>query len=351
MGKAGQGIATAVLLAAIGAPAVAQSTRPTLAPAVVATPAAPASVAGFVQAIREANSLAAAAHAYAGGCGIDRKSGELNAAYLRKLLQLGQVQFANVPALVLIGLDADDALANAALGCYSGRKGEYGPALFHTMKAAGAIPDDPSVQNNLGQLVAWVEGAKAVRLAPELGQDLAALKERLGGKPAYQGGYKPLKEAYDQQAAAITRNQQAAAAMESDAQDLRKKAADAQARLKPIEDEIAVHQRTLDSLKGPDPRMPGLVGDPKAVGTFMFREQQAIDDAQRRAAPIRQELQNALRALADKTAAQNGILNRTVDVPLKKLFRWLPPAVDGVVTLPLDTPPLPKPASAPAGAK
>ena len=334
--------AATVLVAACAAPAVAQSTKPT---------SAPASMASIVRAIGEANSLAAAAHAYSDGCGLDRRSRELNAAYLRKLLQLGQVPFANVPALVLVALDANDPLANATLGCYTGRRGKYGPALFHTIKAAAGIPDDPSVQNNLGQLVAWVEGAKTVRLSPELERDLSDLKARLGAKPAYQGGYKPVKDAYDQQAAELAKNRQAAAAMDGDIQELGRKAADAQGRLKPVEEEIASHQRTLDSYKGTNPAGPRLMGDPKAVGTIMFREQQAIDDAQRRAVPIRKELQDALRAQADKKAAQDALLRKTVDVPLKKVFRWLPPAVDGVVTLPPDTPAAPKPASAPAGAK
>lgn len=67
--------------------------------------------------------------------------------------------------------------------------------------------------------------------------------------------------------------------------------------------------------------------------------------------PVKKALQDAVNVVNQKRQALEAAKRKTADtVPLAKLLRWLPPAVDGVVTPPFDsvTTSTSKPASAPA---
>ena len=173
-------VAAALVLAGSAA---AQTDQPASSPAPPASTAPPA-IRLAVKAIREANTVAAAAEGYAEGAEVDRENVELNTAYMRRLLQLGQPQTAGGPATILVQVPVEDGMAFGVVGYNCGRQNDLPNALRYTLKAANLLKDDPSIQNNLGQLTAWYECAKSYKLSAEDQKTLGDLKADLEGKAA-----------------------------------------------------------------------------------------------------------------------------------------------------------------------
>ena len=352
-------LSVAVILAAMG-PASAQTTQPALGTAKPgeagstrpdspqAAPATPAAMVPFLQAIREANTLSAAAAAYTGGCGIDRQNVELNRAYLRRLLQLGQPQAANVPAMILVNQSAADGLAYGAAGYCSGRQNDLPRALLYTVKAADAVQDDSSIQNNLGQLAAWYDYAKGYKLPPADQKTLDKLKAALASSAAYTAAYKTVKDGYDKQADANVDKQRRIASAEAEVKDAATKANEADAAIKALSSERETHLRSRNDLERQMGRNPPSYNERQRIQIEIDKEDIAIHDIDDKRAPAAQKaLQDAQNVLGGKMAELGKVRNEPLAiVPLGRLCRWLPPAVDGVVTLPPD--PASKPASAPA---
>jgi hypothetical protein len=311
---------TRVLILSVAAVAVlvgsaaAQTSQPVGgAPALANLPPA---IARSIRAIREANTMAAAAEAYAEGADVDRESVELNTAYMRRLLQLGLPDIANGPAATLVRIPVADGTGYGVLGYNCGRQNDLTNALSYTMKAAGLIKDDPSIQNNLGQLTAWYECAKPYKLPAADQKALDDLKADLASAAPYKAGYKLIKDAYDKHIHAQADAKQKLATAEADVKAAEKRVADAQAR--------------VNQGGGANPPGRGGRGGPGGA-------QRQLDDARNN--------------LAQKVQALNTIRGQQPEGPLSyaKLFHWLPPAVDGVVTPQADPKSKPQPASAPAG--
>lgn len=286
----------------------AQATRPSSppAPAVVTPPG----MIPVIKAIREANTVAAAAEAFAEGAEMDRDNVYLNAAYMRRLLQLGQPGWAGAPAARLARALANDGTAYGVMGYTCGGENHLSDALAYTLKAANLVKDDNSIQSNLGQLVAWYECAKPGKLPAADEKTLEALKADLASTEAYQAAYKTIKDAYDKHAADAAAHQAAIASAQTSVDGAAKRASDAQAQVN------------------------RLIRQTDDAG--------AIQAAQKR-------LQDAKTALAQRVQALDDLRRQPAEtqVPLRTLFQWLPPAVDGVVTLPADAKRRPTTTSAP----
>ena len=309
-----------LVIAATAGLGAAQTTLP-VAPA--APPAATADknspVGRAVRAIREANTLSAVKDAFADGADTDPENVELNTAYMRRLLQLGLPQLANGPATTLLRVPVADGTAYGVVGYNCGRQNDLTNALTNTMKAAGILKDDPSIQNNLGQLTAWYECAKPYKLAAADQKTLDDLKADLDKAEPYKAGYKLIKDAYDKHIHADADAKQKLATAESDVKAAEKKVADAQTRVNQAN--AGAGQPGRGGRGGPGAG-PGL--------------QKQLDDAKAN--------------LAKKVQALNTIRSQPAEATFSytKLFRWLPPAVDGVVTLPTDPKAKPAATSAPA---
>ena len=309
-------VLAALVIAVTAGPGAGQTTQPaspTIVPAERNTP-----IARAVRAIRDANTQAAAADAFADGADVDRENVELNTAYMRRLLQLGLPQLANGPAATLARIPVADGTAYGVLGYNCGRQNDLTNALSYAMKAAGLIKDDPSVQNNLGQLTAWYECAKPYKLAAADQKTLDDLKADLASAAPYKAGYKLIKDAYDKHIHAAADAKQKLATAEADVKTAEKRVADAQARVN-------------QGAGGANPPGRGGRGGPGGA-------QAALDGAKAN--------------LAQKVQTLNALRAQQAEGPLSypKLFRWLPPAVDGVVTPPADPKAKPAATSAPASA-
>ena len=327
-----------LLVAMVGAVASGQTASPATGPSAGAA-ATSAGLAPVIRAIREANSLTDVLTAFTSAPEADRRNVELNTAYMRRLLQLGYPQPAGLPAATLLALDANSGMAFGVAGFNNGRQNHLPEALVFTTKAANLIRDDNSILNNLGQLVAWYEGVKTYKL-PAADQGLLdKVKADCASKPAYATAYKLIKDAYDKQAAAVAQNQQAVTAAEKDLRDAQKTGNDAQQAAKAAEDEAAAHNRRADDLRRQLSNTRLTAAERTRLQTEQRREQVAEEDVKsKKLPPLKKTLQDAVAAVNQKRQALEAAKQKTADtVPLAKLFHWLPPAVDGVVTLPTDS--------------
>jgi hypothetical protein len=311
----------------------------------------PPALVPVLKAIREANTMAEAASAYSGVAEGDRRNAELNIAYLRRLLQLGQPQAAGTPAATLASIPVNDGMAYGVIGYNAGRQNDLPKALTNTMKAAGLIKDDPSVQNNLGQLAAWNENDRTFKLSTSDQQTLDRLKTDMATQKAYMDAYNAIKDGYTKFNEANSANQAQIATATADLTAAQKKVADDNAAIKTLKDEEANDVKALQKLpapRSPSPRPTRAGTPPPPAGPSPQAQalQQKIDDINKTKLPA------ANKTLQDDTAAQNLKAQALAKakstpvpaVPLAKLFYWLPPAVDGVVTMPPGT------TSRPAGA-
>lgn len=235
-------------VAIVGAIALGQAPPPATGSAAGAAQT-PAELVPILRAVREANTLSDAVAAFTSGGDAGRRNAELNTAYLRRLLQLAHPETAGLPAATLIGMDANNGMALGVAGFNSGRQNRLPEAIGFTMKAAHLAKDDPSILNNLGQLVAWYEGAKTYKLPAADLPLLDKVKAECSSQAAYAAAYKTIKDAYDKQAAAVAQNQQAVTTAEKDVKDAEKTGADAQQAEKAVEDEAAAHHKRADDIQ------------------------------------------------------------------------------------------------------
>jgi hypothetical protein len=363
----GSVILSALVVALLAGSLGAQTAAPANSAPAAETPAALVPV---LKAIREANSIAEAAAAYSGTAEEDHRNVELNTAYMRRLLQLGQPQAAGIPAAALASIPVNDGMAFGVLGYNAGRQNDLAKALTNTMKAAGLLKDDTSIQNNLGQLVAWNENDKTFKLPATDQPALDRLKTEMATQPAYMSAYEAVKDGYDKFNDANSQNQQKIASAEADVTAAQKKITDDQAQIKGLQDEEANDVKARSTLQAQPTgggtgtgtgggrtgggARPGR--GPMAGGNAAQIQQltAAINDIDTKRMPAaKKTLQDDTTALNQKQQALAKAKGTPLSaVPLAKLFYWLPPAVDGVVTMPPGTTsrPTSAPASTPAAA-
>ncbi len=341
MRKLAIGVVSAALVGLAAIPARAQTTFSASAPSPALLP--------ILAAIREANSLSSAAKAYSEGAALDRRNAALNAAYMKKLLQLGQAQTAAMPAAVLVGLQTGDGLAYSVLGYAACRQNNLPTAVTNYVKAAGLGVDDESLQANLGQLVAWIDLIGAYRPAGEANAALGKVKAGLAAKPAYAAAYKSILDAFAQYAEANAAYQKRVEAALAEGLAAERKVQDVQQEIKSLTDQRNEHQalkeqydyRAIDA-NTPQPLKIRARADSD-------REARVIADLNRQIGESQRGLQDARSALEKKRQAWEAArAKRPEPVNLGKLFRWVAPTADGGGPA-TNLSPASAPASAPAG--
>lgn len=169
--------------------------NPTSTSAPATRPGSAPSVDAYIAEIAEAQADAAGA-AYGKACAVDPNSIALHGAYLRRMIDLNQVQTAEGPAGRLIALGAKDALAYEVEGYQRAKAGNYEAAFTALLKTLEINAASRAPQANLGQIVAWAQIVKN-KIADS--PDLAAMKSTLDSLPEYTSNYKALKDRYEAQ--------------------------------------------------------------------------------------------------------------------------------------------------------
>jgi len=143
-----------------------------------------------IKIIRAAERVPDASEAYAGIARQAMDSAELRSAYVRKLVELDSPDLAYAPVIQLVKIDPNDVFARAVLGYCQGRRREYVDALSSLAKAADQGASDEPTMENLGQLVAYVEGElEPPKLSEDVEKIIAADKESWASNEAYKRGY------------------------------------------------------------------------------------------------------------------------------------------------------------------
>ncbi len=165
-----------------------------------AAPAAAPDVAPFVKAVREAMTIDAAVVAYEKGSAIDGKNVDLLDAYLRKMLKFGLIHKAYPPADTLRSVQTSNVLALSTSGYRFAADSNLLAALDVYIQAMRLEPKDPSIQTNLGQLMAWADlDSRAAGVPAAFKEYLASLKNEPVFKQAgkLSIAYQNAKRSYD----------------------------------------------------------------------------------------------------------------------------------------------------------
>jgi len=153
-------------------------------------------VARLRELIEQTDDPGVAITAYARACAIDPASAGLHAGYMWRMLAAGLPQVARIPAARLVALGRPTAAAWGVLGYHHGREGRLDEALAATVRSAELDPQDASVMHNLGQLLAWYDGAARPPALPAV--VLRALQQQRAAwqrRPAFQAAYQRVEHA------------------------------------------------------------------------------------------------------------------------------------------------------------
>ena len=167
-------------------------------------PAAPGDVAPFVQAVRDAKTIDEAILAFEKGISLDAKNVDLLNAYLRKMLKFGLIHKAYPPAGKLRDVQSSNVLALSTTGHQFATENELLAALDVYIQAMRLDPKDPSIQRNLGQLMAWADlDSRALNVPAAFKEYLASLKNQPVFKQASKLSlaYQQAKRTYDKRTA------------------------------------------------------------------------------------------------------------------------------------------------------
>ncbi|MFB3892989.1 MAG: tol-pal system YbgF family protein [Phycisphaerae bacterium] len=303
----------------------------------------------LVQTILQTDNAGTAVSAYAKATGIDAHCGALNNAYMRRMLQLGLPRIAAYPAQTLTLDEPRNYLAWAVVGYSAGKRGDWATALAATARALEGIPDDPSLLNNAGQLIAWYDGQKN----PSVINDAA--RRIIGNSLPAWGKSEVFSRAFERVSAAIAdraKEQAAADKKVADAEAVleasRKKVTELERLLRDVRAEIDAHRDNREQLRSSynasfwtqttDGRIV-----PNPLPDLNYRENllRAINAEDAKIGSLKTDEDRVIRdgnaALADYKGNLSAVeqLRQKAKLGAPKFaqyFRWDPPAVDGVMT-------------------
>jgi len=324
-------------------PAKDAQTRPAAPPASQPATTRPARrVAEFIAQVRQAAHPREAITAYARGCAVDRLNVELHNAHMRRMLQLGQPQLAYFPAQTLVRIQPENGTAWGVLGYLQGKKGKLADALVASIRAGRLAGGDPSILNNVGQLIAWYQGQpKPPKLSDANMRLIERLKKDLGERQPFVDAYARVSAAYARRDEEAAKVESKITIVEAEGQAARQEAEEADRKLRDLNDEIKLRKRTVGRLKGQLGALE-LLGEESLRGfrrRAMLRArirdaEQALDQAETKANQAARDGRAAL-AIMKRKAFDLRKLRAEVEKVLASVepsFRWDPPAVDGVVT-------------------
>jgi hypothetical protein len=324
----------------------------------------------FVTAIREAETLRTAARAYSRGNAIDSQYVPLHQAYMERMLTLGFPKIAGHPARMLVRIDPDNGMAWGVLGYLHGREKELAEAMSASVRAAKLKPGDPSIMNNLGQLLAWYRQVLALPDLPDRDKRaIDQLEDQWTQNAMFTRAYNRIHVAFEEQKQLDSAAAEKLAEAEAAVLALHRHAITIDARLTQVRQNIIAHKRLLalyrreyrrstdaalviidddddDDDDAPlwyyryyhGPRLSTLRR--AELQALMIEEQNLVDDLREQEAELYGQSVAAQAALSDKREQLADVRDRSEVIRdrLLKQFRWDPPAVDGVVTDERDVP-------------
>ncbi|MCK4624787.1 MAG: hypothetical protein KAV00_05715, partial [Phycisphaerae bacterium] len=302
----------------------------------------------FIRAVAEADDPRSAMSAYARGCSIDRNSAALQNAYMERMLKFGLPKIAYHPARLLVRIDPNNGLAWGVVGYMHGKRGELDKAFAATMRSLEKHRDDPSVLHNAGQLAAWYDSTiNRPKVSDRARRTLSKIKKELAGKKPYSSAYEAIKSACARQASLMKQLDKKVAVIEAEVLPVRKAGMELDSQVREINDEIDRCKRIIDGLWR-EVRTGVVYRD--VDGRLVYRrhsrwyrddlydrinrEEQALARFKSERRRIRNRSNALLVELKDKEAQLNRLKRqmRGLKGGTDRIFRWDPPAVDGVFT-------------------
>jgi tetratricopeptide (TPR) repeat protein len=203
-----------------------------------------------VRAIRQAGDVRSAAAAYARGRAVENLNADVLDAYVRKTLQLGRPDLAYYAAAVLVRVRPDSGTAWGVVGYVRGREGRFAAALEATVRAAELLPDDPSIQNNAGQLIAMYDLAPTPpRIANAVKRKLERVRPRLAAAVAFSRAYTAVRAARERHGQAQKQLREDERIAEEALRDVRGQLLALARSLREINARIADHEAELRRLR------------------------------------------------------------------------------------------------------
>lgn len=319
---------------------------------------APADLARAIEIIRTSQTPADIADAYRTAKEKSPDSVELHRTYMLRMLKFGVMTPAHGAAVKLAALDPADGLAWAVKAYVDGKGGRLPLAIESAFQAAAKGQDEnPSVLTALGQLLAWHENAaKRPELSDEAKAILAASGKKLKTREAFAIAYAALTKAYadaadrrkvlDEQLDTIHADMQAA---DAQFRSLGGQLDDANRQITALQRHIGSTRLALYTLanqsnassygSGSGSSSPPPISPQEQAQREAYRQSIQRDEASVREFTAKREGYERSRAelrvkgkkLLDEQAKANAE-QTAVTAGINKLFRWDPPAVDGVVT-------------------
>jgi hypothetical protein len=313
-------------------------------------------MAPFLQAIRQAPTVGVATKAYARGSNIERRFPALHEAYMERLLQLGRPDVAYVPAEMLVRLDPQNGTAWGVLGYVHGKRKEFAEAMSYSVRAAKLNPDDPSILNNAGQMLAWYRNVLEMPDLPDRDKRaIAQREEQWSDSQAFGRAYQRIHQAFQEQrklddvfARKLAGAEAAVLALHRHAMDIDAEIADIESEIDQLRQLVTAYRYELyrptvygGVLLGDD---DVLVSVPIYSGGGLYRRaqlwsliqqtEQSISELQVRKNALYREGRKVLADMQAKRGTLEGVRsrNQAANERLLNYFRWDPPAVNGVVT-------------------
>ena len=302
----------------------------------------------YIRAVADANDPRSAMSAYARGCSINRNSADLQNAYMERMLKFGLPKIAYHPARILVRIDPNNNLAWGVVGYMHGKRGELKQAFAATMRALEKHRDDPSVLHNAGQLAAWYDSTvNPPKVFDRARRTLSKIKKELTAKKAFATAYKEIKSIYAKQALLMKQLDKKVAVIEAEVLPIRKAGMELDSQMRETNDEIDRCKRTIDELWR---ELRNGVVYRDVDGRIVYRrhsrwrrdelydrinqEERSFERLKSERRRIRSQSNALLVELKDKEAQIDQLKRqmRSLKVGTDRIFRWDPPAVDGVFT-------------------
>ena len=341
-------ICAAVLICVcmIGRSGPSDKPAPTTGPGATSSPAD--RLKAFIRDVAEADDPRSAMSAYARGCSIDRNSAALQNAYMERMLKFGLPKIAYHPARLLVRIDPNNSLAWGVVGYMHGKRGELEKAFAATMRSLEKHRDDPSVLHNAGQLAAWYDSTlNPPKVSDRARRTLSKMKKELAGKKPYSSAYEEIKSVCARRALLMEQLEKKVAVIEAEVLPVRKAGRELDSQVREINDEIDRCKRTIDELwrevrtgvvyRDVDGRLVHRRHSRRYRDDLydrIDREEQALARFKSERRRFRSRSNALLADLKDKEARLDQLKRqmRGLKVGTDRIFRWDPPAVDGVFT-------------------
>lgn len=289
--------------------------------------------------IKIASDPGAATSTYNTGCETDKDNKDLHIAYMRRMLQFGMPVAAGRAARTLTIMDPANGMAQGVMGLVFGKQNQCQDSLVASLRAYAKLPDDPSIQNNLGQMIAWYEnGNKDANIPDDAAKTLKGLLGNIPGGPMKKS-YDSAKASYDQFAKQKKTMEDQVASAEADLKTSNTNGQAAEEAYNKALADITEAEKKVSHLKYSLRQLEDSSGGRRASNQMkdilhgqIKDAQQDVGEAQTKARAAQTKLQAAI---TDKNKKDSTLkdLQRQLRLMIDRTkYTWLPPAVDGVVT-------------------